>query len=170
MEPDDATRVAVSERHVADLETVAPPISGAAAERIAADYLSAHGLDHLGANWRRRFGEIDLVMRERASGTIVFVEVRYRTHAAYGGALESVDRRKRARLRNAALAWLQRHADPDDPARIDVVAVAPNIGTTADDDRTADGPGQCSSIDPVVARHGDYRIDWIVSAIEDDGD
>jgi len=56
--------------------------------------------------------------------TVVFVEVRYRRHLAWGGALESVDARKRMKLANAAQYFLQtesrwgRH-----PCRFDVVAI-----------------------------------------------
>jgi len=42
--------------------------------------------------------------------TVVFVEVRYRKHAAWGGALESVDARKRQRLILAAELFLQRES------------------------------------------------------------
>ena len=38
--------------------------------------------------------------------TVVFVEVRYRRHAAWGGALESVDLRKQQKLIKAAQLFL----------------------------------------------------------------
>jgi putative endonuclease len=71
-------------------------------------------------NYRTRMGEIDLVARE--GDTLVFVEVRLRSNARFGGAAESVDRRKRLRIESAArhfLARLQR-----EPAcRFDVVTL-----------------------------------------------
>lgn len=58
--------------------------------------------------------------------TVVFVEVRYRKHAAWGGALESVDGRKRQRLILAAEQFLQRESRwRQQPCRFDVVALAP---------------------------------------------
>lgn len=58
--------------------------------------------------------------------TVVFVEVRYRRHAAWGGALESVDARKQQRLILAAELFLQREKRwSNKPCRFDVVALAP---------------------------------------------
>lgn len=56
---------------------------------------------------------------------IVFVEVRYRAGAGFGGALATVDTRKQARLRRTAEWWLQRHDGRGErPCRMDVVAVS----------------------------------------------
>ena len=41
----------------------------------------------LARNYRTRYGEIDLVMRDGA--TLVFVEVKYRPTSAYGSPLEA---------------------------------------------------------------------------------
>ena len=144
---------------------------GRAAERLARDFLAGHGLVPLAANWRRRVGEIDLVMRE-PDGTIVFVEVRYRAGAGLEEALESVDAPKRARLRRAALAWLQRHADEDAPARVDVVAIDDAGGeAAAERDGHAEGDGtRPERIRGVVPADGRrHRVEWVVGAVEDDG-
>ena len=50
--------------------------SGAAAEALAAEFLTQRGLTIVARNFRTRFGEIDLVARDH--GTLVFVEVRLR--------------------------------------------------------------------------------------------
>ncbi|MGQ7116472.1 YraN family protein, partial [Escherichia sp. TWPC-MK] len=52
-------------------------------------------------------GEIDLIMRE--GRTTVFVEVRYRRSALYGGAAASVTRSKQHKLLQTARLWLARH-------------------------------------------------------------
>ena len=96
--------------------------AGDAAEAVAARLLESAGLVVLARQWTRRVGELDLVAVEPGPGTIVFVEVRYR---AAGVAVETVGAAKRRRLRSAAAAWLQRHADPRRPARIDVIGLAP---------------------------------------------
>lgn len=67
-------------------------------------------------------GELDLIMQER-DGTLVFVEVRARRDAHFGGAWASVDARKRGRLVLAARHFLQ-HWQPLPPCRFDVVGVA----------------------------------------------
>ncbi|MEE9321864.1 MAG: YraN family protein [Granulosicoccus sp.] len=111
---------------------------GQLAERRACQFLESHGLACLERNYRLRIGEIDLVMQEPASGTIVFVEVRYRQRRNHCSALESIDHRKQAKLRRTARAWLQQHADDRTSARIDVVVF-----------------------------DGDDAPQWIINAIED---
>lgn len=55
-------------------------------------------------NYRCRFGEIDLVMRDAA--TLVFVEVRMRRGSDYGGAAASITSAKQAKLVKAAQHYL----------------------------------------------------------------
>ena len=78
--------------------------AGAQAEALAADYLGRRGLAIVARNFRTRMGEIDVVARDR--GTLVFVEVRLRSGAAFGGAAASITPAKRARLVAAAEAYL----------------------------------------------------------------
>ncbi len=82
-----------------------PPNSGAQAEQLAAAYLRRQGLRLIEANFRCRFGEIDLVCSDR--NTLVFVEVRLRASQAYGGAAASIDARKQQKLVLAARHYLQ---------------------------------------------------------------
>ncbi|TRX76274.1 YraN family protein [Pseudomonas mangiferae] len=104
--------------------------SGQAAEALARDHLERQGLRLLAQNWRSRLGELDLVML--AGDTVVFVEVRYRRHAAWGGALESVDARKRAKLATAAQQFLQKETRwARHPCRFDVVAISPGDGRSS---------------------------------------
>ena len=95
---------------------------GAWAEAQALLHLQNHGLQLLQQNWRGGGGELDLVMLE--SDTVVFVEVRYRKHLGWGGALASIDSRKQQRLINAAHHFLQLHPIYADAAcRFDVVTL-----------------------------------------------
>jgi len=91
---------------------------GRRAEALAAAFLEARGLRIVARNWRCRFGEIDLVARER--GTLVFVEVRSRAGRSHGGAAESITAQKRRRLLAAAQLYLRETA-PDTPCRFDVL-------------------------------------------------
>lgn len=93
-------------------------------ERAALAHLQAQGLHLLARNERSRGGELDLVMLAPAAGgdTLVFVEVRYRASAAFGGGAASVDRGKRRKLVRAAQAFLLRHPrHANAPCRFDVV-------------------------------------------------
>jgi putative endonuclease len=96
---------------------------GAAAEDAACDLLQTRGLQCLARNVRYPYGELDLVMLDRT--TLVFVEVRFRRSAGFGGGAASVDAGKRRRLALAAQAWLTENRTYAKAAcRFDVVAVA----------------------------------------------
>jgi putative endonuclease len=99
--------------------------SGQTAESFARKHLEQNGLSLVAHNWRCKRGELDLIMLD--GKTLVFVEVRFRKHAGWGGALESVDMRKRGKLIIAAQLFLQ--SEPrwnSSPCRFDVVAIEPD--------------------------------------------
>jgi putative endonuclease len=99
--------------------------AGREAEAYALRHLQQHGLQLIAQNWLCKRGELDLVMLD--GDTVVFVEVRYRRHSAWGGALESVDFRKQEKLILAAQLFLQKETRWADAAcRFDVVAVEGN--------------------------------------------
>lgn len=75
-------------------------------EALAAAFLKNRGLQVLTQNYQCRLGEIDIVACEGA--TTVFVEVRRRTSAAFGGAAASITAKKRTRLLRAARHYLSR--------------------------------------------------------------
>ena len=96
-------------------------------ESRALAYLLARGLTLVKRNYRvaagpnARGGEIDLIVRE-SDGTLVFVEVRTRKGAGFGGAAGSVSAAKQRSVIFAARCYLRAFASP--PAcRFDVVAI-----------------------------------------------
>jgi putative endonuclease len=93
-------------------------LRGRDAEEAAAALLQAHGLALVQRNYRCRFGEIDLIMRD--AGALVFVEVRSRSHPDFGGAAASIDTAKQARLIRAARHYLAT-LDRTPPCRFDAV-------------------------------------------------
>ena len=93
--------------------------AGREAEVRAERMLMREGLSPVTRNYRCRGGEIDLVMRDGEH--MVFVEVRYRSHAGYGGAAYSIDHNKQRRLILAARHYLQT-SRWSGPCRFDVVA------------------------------------------------
>lgn len=93
---------------------------GDAVEAAALEFLQGHGLRLLARNAQARGGELDLVMQD--GGSLVFVEVRYRANACFGGGAASVDHGKRRKLVRAAQAFLLRHPQhADAPCRFDVI-------------------------------------------------
>lgn len=77
---------------------------GRQAEDDALAYLLLQGLQLLQRNYLCRGGELDLIMRDGAS--VVFVEVRLRSGARFGGALASITPTKQRRMVVAAQTWL----------------------------------------------------------------
>ena len=91
-------------------------------EELAAGYLRDRGLRVLERNYRTRFGEIDLIAED--AGTLVFVEVKYRSGAGKGAPEEAVGRAKQAVIRRQAWAYLAAKGLNDlTPCRFDVIAV-----------------------------------------------
>ena len=102
---------------------------GHQAEQLACRHLQAQGLHLLAQNYRTRFGEIDLIMRDGA--TTVFIEVRSRRQDNLVASLESVDSRKQRKIIRSAQAYLQVTPSlADQPARFDVVAITQQLRTS----------------------------------------
>jgi putative endonuclease len=96
---------------------------GRAGEDRAAAFLEAAGYRIVGRNVRLTGGEIDAICLD--GQTLVFVEVKRRDNARFGGALGAVDARKRAKLRALAADYAQ-IAAPNAAIRFDVVALDGN--------------------------------------------
>ncbi|WP_036300606.1 YraN family protein [Methylotenera sp. L2L1] len=82
---------------------------GQAAEQLAATFLQKNGLTLLEKNYRCVHGEIDLIMRD--GKTLVFIEVRLRSNAKFGGAGMSITPSKQQKLSRTAELYLQTHGD-----------------------------------------------------------
>ena len=89
-------------------------------EAQAADYLRRKGYSLVAANYRCRFGEIDLIVRNRRY--LVFVEVKLRKNADFAQAREFVDYRKQQRIRATASMYLSRYPTSLQP-RFDVIEI-----------------------------------------------
>ncbi len=89
-------------------------------EAQAADYLRRKGYTLVAANYRCRFGEIDLIVRNRRY--LVFVEVKLRKSAEFAQAREFVDFRKQQRIRATASMYLSRYPTSLQP-RFDVIEI-----------------------------------------------
>ena len=112
-------------------------------EQLALVHLTRNGLRLLERNFRCRFGEIDLIMLDRAA--IVFVEVRFRKRSHFATAAASVDLRKQGKLCRAAGDYLRRHPRfQNTPVRFDVIAF--------------DGP-----------THQDFTVQWLRDAFRPTG-
>lgn len=103
-----------------------PQRTGKWGETQALDYLTRLGYTIVATNYRKRYGEIDIIAREK--DVLVFVEVKCRSGRAFGSPLEAVDLRKQQRICRVAMEYLQTHHDGEGNARFDVIAVCPSPG------------------------------------------
>lgn len=69
-----------------------------------AAWYAAGGFAVVDRNWRRRAGELDLVLRR--GPLVVFCEVKARRSNAFGRGVEAVGLAKRRRIRRLAAEWL----------------------------------------------------------------
>lgn len=76
--------------------------------------------------FRCRFGEIDIIARDR--DVLVFVEVKSRAGLGFGHPAESITATKRRRMARVAQYFLSRRRLTDVPCRFDVVEVLRNPG------------------------------------------
>jgi putative endonuclease len=90
-------------------------------EDLACVELSRRGYVVLARRYRTRYGEIDIIARDR--GMIVFVEVKARRHDRFGGAGAAVTAWKQRRIVRMATDYLARCTLHDAPCRFDVVTV-----------------------------------------------
>ena len=90
-------------------------------------YLRQLGFRILGRNVRSPLGELDLVADDQ--GVLVFVEVKRRRTGAFGGAIEAVDARKRAKLIQLAAQYLAQYRIRNRACRFDVVLIQDDVET-----------------------------------------
>ncbi len=103
---------------------------GAWGEAQAAEYLRKKHYSLVAAGYRSRFGEIDLIVKDRKY--LVFVEVKLRKSADFALAREFVDRRKQDKILMTASIFLSDHPTKLQP-RFDVIEIyAPQGHLTQD--------------------------------------
>lgn len=92
--------------------------TGRNAESLATKALEKKGYEILENNFRNRFGEIDIIAKDK--DILVFVEVKAKTGEDFGLPEEMISRGKLQKVKNMALIYLK---GEDVQCRIDIVAV-----------------------------------------------
>jgi putative endonuclease len=95
-------------------------LTGAWGEALAAEYLRKKNYVLVAAGYRCRFGEIDLIVKDKKH--LVFAEVKLRKSPNFAQAREFVDRRKQDRIRVTASIYLETHPTDLQP-RFDVIEI-----------------------------------------------
>jgi putative endonuclease len=96
---------------------------GLAAEDIACKYLQGQGFQVMDRNWRRPWGELDIVARQ--NDTIHFIEVKASARQVSGfEPFLRADRRKMHKVQRTAQTWLTWHRyGPDTEWQLDIISV-----------------------------------------------
>ena len=102
-------------------KTVSNQMKGRKGEDMAYQYLNQRGYQLLDRNYRCPLGEIDLIMAD--GGTIVFVEVKFRTSYARGGGAEAVHYHKQQHLYRAAQWYIRQHRYEGRAFRMDIIEI-----------------------------------------------
>ena len=105
---------------------MATDLLGPWGESLAAEYLRKKRYEIVASGYRCRFGEIDLIVRNKRF--LVFVEVKLRKSARFAAAGEYVDFRKQSRLRSTAAMYLAENPTLLQP-RFDVIEIYAPEGT-----------------------------------------
>ena len=95
-------------------------IVGAWGEAQAAEYLKKKRFQIVSTGYRSRFGEIDLIAKNKKY--LVFAEVKLRKNDRFANAYEFVDRHKQERLRTTAAIYLSEYPTQLQP-RFDVIEI-----------------------------------------------
>ena len=95
-------------------------LTGAWGEALAAEYLRKKRYTIVASGYKCRFGEIDLIARNRKF--LVFVEVKLRKNSNFAHAMEYVDRNKQERLKTTAAIYLSQNPTDLQP-RFDIIEV-----------------------------------------------
>ena len=93
---------------------------GAWGEVLAAEYLRKKRYEIVAMGFRCRFGEIDIIARNRSF--LVFAEVKLRKSESFASAREYVDIKKQNRLRMTASMYLSQYPTDLQP-RFDVIEI-----------------------------------------------
>ena len=93
---------------------------GKLGEALALEYLNKKDYATVSTGWRSRFGEIDLIVKNREF--LVFVEVKLRKNANFAHAREYVGKIKQNKIRATASLWLSSHKTRLQP-RFDVIEI-----------------------------------------------
>lgn len=101
-------------------------LAGIWGEALAAEYLRKKRYTIVASGYRCRFGEIDLIVRNRKY--LVFVEVKLRKNPSFALAREYVDYNKQNRLRTTASYFLSEYPT-ELMSRFDVIEIYAPEGT-----------------------------------------
>lgn len=97
---------------------------GSFGQQLAADFLKQRNYQIVAQNYYTRLGEIDLIAIK--DGQLIFVEVKTRLSEKFGLPEEAVTDRKKEKMYQTALQYLEKEKVNHDNFRFDIIAVQIN--------------------------------------------
>ncbi len=93
---------------------------GKAGEESAIVFLKDNGYKILARNYKSKFGEIDIIAKDK--DTVCFIEVKTRRTGRFGAPQEAVLKSKQRKISRVAVNFLKENKLLDERARFDVVS------------------------------------------------
>ncbi|CAG37536.1 YraN family protein [Desulfotalea psychrophila] len=94
---------------------------GAEGEYLACRFLKKQGYVILQKNYRKKYGEIDIIAQE--GGDLVFVEVKTRSNSDWGSPVAAVTKQKQRKIIRVAQTYLAETELFDEAIRFDVIGI-----------------------------------------------
>lgn len=94
---------------------------GITGEELAARYIKKMKYKILETNYNTRYGEIDIIARDKK--TTVFIEVKYRKSLKKGRPVEAVNYYKQSKIIRTAISYAQKKKLYNSPMRFDIIEV-----------------------------------------------
>ncbi|EJL30035.1 YraN family protein [Brevibacillus sp. BC25] len=104
---------------------------GQRGEQLAESFLVNKGFRIVDRNVRTKRGEMDLIALD--GNCLVFIEVRTRSSQFFGTAGESITWKKKQKLRELAIEYLQKTSQPIPAFRFDVIGIYTGTSTQGGD-------------------------------------
>ncbi|MDR0953663.1 MAG: YraN family protein [Elusimicrobiota bacterium] len=90
-------------------------------ENLAATYLKEKGYKIIARNYLTKLGEIDIIALKNK--TLVFVEVKTRSTASFGGGIAAVGPSKQDRIAKTAIEYIKHNKPTFDGVIFDIIAI-----------------------------------------------
>jgi putative endonuclease len=90
-------------------------------EGLATTWLKKKGYTIIARNYRKPFGEVDIIARDR--DCLVFIEVKTRRSRQFGTPAEAVTFKKQQQISKVAGEYLSRTGNLDNQCRFDIISI-----------------------------------------------
>ncbi|MBU0517692.1 YraN family protein [bacterium] len=102
---------------------------GDSGEDLAVEFLRNNGFEIVARNFRKRFGEVDIIAR--SGEVLVFCEVKRSRFSGNSYPELRVDHKKQVKLARTAQAFLTEYSEPFEEIRFDIITVENHQGRSA---------------------------------------